>query len=42
MKLKFVLPLLAATVALALPAHAQNTKLRVAGNLVATGLIQQT
>lgn len=42
MKLKFVLSLVAATLALALSAHAQNTKLRVAGNLVATGLIQQT
>jgi len=42
MKLKFVLPLIAATLALALPAHADNAKLRVAGNLVATGLIQQT
>ncbi|MDM0018700.1 TRAP transporter substrate-binding protein [Variovorax saccharolyticus] len=42
MKLKFVLPLIAATLALSLPAHADNTRLRVAGNLVATGLIQQT
>ncbi|CAN7736255.1 TRAP transporter substrate-binding protein [Variovorax sp. LjRoot290] len=42
MKLKFVLPSLAAVLALALPAHAENPKLRVAGNLVATGLIQQT
>ncbi len=42
MKLKPVLPLLAATLALALPAYADNAKLRVAGNLVATGLIQQT
>ncbi|HSV60315.1 MAG TPA: TRAP transporter substrate-binding protein [Variovorax sp.] len=44
MKLKFALPLLAASLAtlLALPAHADNAKLRVAGNLVATGLIQQT
>lgn len=42
MKLKFALPLLAATLALALPARAENPKLRVAGNLVATGLIQQT
>jgi len=42
MKLKFVLPLIAATFALALPAHADNLRLRVAGNLVATGLIQQT
>jgi len=42
MKLKFALPLIAATLALALPSHADNAKLRVAGNLVATGLIQQT
>ena len=42
MKLKFVLPLVAATLALALPAQADNARLRVAGNLVATGLIQQT
>jgi len=43
MKLKFALPLLAATLALAaLAARAENPKLRVAGNLVATGLIQQT
>jgi TRAP-type C4-dicarboxylate transport system substrate-binding protein len=42
MKLKLVVPLLAATLALAFPARAQNTTLRVAGNLVATGLIQQT
>ncbi|WP_062482468.1 TRAP transporter substrate-binding protein [Variovorax boronicumulans] len=42
MQLKFVLPLIAATLALALPAHADNARLRVAGNLVATGLIQQT
>ncbi|MDM0105698.1 TRAP transporter substrate-binding protein [Variovorax sp. J22R24] len=41
MKLKFVLPLLAATLSLALPALADNARLRVAGNLVATGLIQQ-
>src|SRR5688500_13342215 len=31
-----------ACLALAVPALAQNVKLRVAGNLVATGLIQQT
>ncbi|MDP9876468.1 TRAP-type C4-dicarboxylate transport system substrate-binding protein [Variovorax boronicumulans] len=42
MQLKFVLPLIAATLALALPAQADNARLRVAGNLVATGLIQQT
>ncbi|HEU5296845.1 MAG TPA: TRAP transporter substrate-binding protein [Burkholderiaceae bacterium] len=34
--------LLCAAFALALPVHADNLKLRVAGNLVATGLIQQT
>jgi len=39
MKLKFAL--IAAALALALPVQAQNAKLRVAGNLVATGLIQQ-
>jgi TRAP-type C4-dicarboxylate transport system substrate-binding protein len=43
MKLKLAPTLaLAAALALALPVHAQNAKLRVAGNLVATGLIQQT
>jgi len=35
------LALAAAALALALPTHADNAKLRVAGNLVATGLIQQ-
>jgi TRAP-type C4-dicarboxylate transport system substrate-binding protein len=39
MKLKTVF--LAAALVLALPVQAQNAKLRVAGNLVATGLIQQ-
>ncbi len=39
MKLK--LAFLAAALALALPAQAQNTKLRVAGSLVSGGLIQQ-
>src|SRR4030095_191871 len=42
MKLKSALPLLAAALGLALPVHADNARLRVAGNLVATGLIQQT
>ena len=42
MKLKTVkTAILAAVLALALPVHAENAKLRVAGNLVATGLIQQ-
>src|SRR6187402_1336278 len=43
MKLKFALASAAtlAALALAAPAHAQQTTLRVAGNLVATGLIQQ-
>lgn len=40
--MKKTLALLAAAFAFALPAHAENPKLRVAGNLVATGLIQQT
>ena len=42
MTLKIALPLLAAALSLCTPAQAQNAKLRVAGNLVATGLIQQT
>jgi TRAP-type C4-dicarboxylate transport system substrate-binding protein len=41
MKLKFAFVAAFAAV-LALPAQAQNLKLRAAGNLVATGLIQQT
>jgi TRAP-type C4-dicarboxylate transport system substrate-binding protein len=42
MKLKtFKTAFLAAALALAIPVHAENAKLRVAGNLVATGLIQQ-
>ena len=41
MKLKLVF-VAAVAAALALPAQAQNLKLRAAGNLVATGLIQQT
>ena len=41
MMFKFVFAAAAAAV-LALPAQAENLKLRVAGNLVATGLIQQT
>lgn len=42
---KFILTAIAAIAAMALglpAAHAQNLKLRAAGNLVATGLIQQT
>ena len=42
MKLKtFKTAFLAAALALAIPVHAENAKIRVAGNLVATGLIQQ-
>ena len=40
--MKLNLIFVAATIAAAFPALAQNAKLRVAGNLVATGLIQQT
>lgn len=41
MKLHLSLVTAALALAMALPAQAQNAKLRVAGNLVATGLIQQ-